>query len=227
MSTNARKRTDIVIAFCFRASLDQRGLMNVKTLISIGAVAGMLCGCVSTERNYKAAGFESAKEARGYLPSYLYLSRQLTAAEWDAFYQRFPEYWKAMQGAKELGVTTDFYDWYSAYAFRWTTLARRPSWTAPDLERLSRKQVSQGDDVFQIVYALGPPVRVIWNNDVEALIFAQDHAVLLKEHRADRVTVCRNCAKKFSADRTTLLTFRMSDRSALQRILQDNTDNDP
>lgn len=171
------------------------------TLVALIPLA--LCGCVAKPRNLEPAGFASRAEAQPYVDNYLYYARQLTTAEWDSFYQRFPEYWKDIQLAKNLGGTMEFHPWYSAYAFRWTTLNRKRDWPESTLKRLDQKDVQPGDDVFQIVYALGPPKRTIWNNDYEALAFSDEMTMVLSNHRLTRTSSCKGCTKKLPAtDRT-------------------------
>src|SRR5204863_5995319 len=63
----------------------------------------VLAGCVNTATQFKPAGFQSADEAKEYVPYYLYYAKKLTNEEWEAFYSRFPEYWKDIQTAKVLG----------------------------------------------------------------------------------------------------------------------------
>ena len=167
---------------------------GITVLLSI-----VICGCVTKPRNLEPAGFASRAEAQPYVDNYLYFARQLTTAEWDSFYQRFPEYWKDMQYAKSLGGTMEFHPWYSAYAFRWTTLNKKRDWPESTIKRLDHKDVQSGDDVFQIVYALGPPKRTIWNNDYEALLFSDENTMVLTDHRLSRASGCKGCTKKLPA----------------------------
>jgi hypothetical protein len=155
--------------------------------------SAVVSACVTNPENYKPAGFDSAGEARAYVPEYLYYAKKLTSKDWEDFYNRFPEYWKDVQTARQFGSTVDFHPWYSAYAFRWTTLRRKASWPAPTLERLARQEVEPGDDAFQVVFALGPPGRVIWDNDFEVLAYASGKALIFDSGRLARIASCAGC----------------------------------
>jgi hypothetical protein len=150
----------------------------------------VLSGCVSFERNYKPAGFNSREEVKMYLPYNFYLAKKLTSEEWAAFYNRFPEYWQDIQSAKHyLGGTIEYHPWYTAYAFRWITLNRKmPNWDQILLGRLSHKEIEIGDDVFKIVYAFTPPERLIWDNDFEILLYQDPPiAVIMKNGLAKEI----------------------------------------
>jgi hypothetical protein len=168
--------------------------MRIHKLAALLAVA--LVGCVSTPRNYVPAGFGSAEEVRPYVSSYLYYASKITPAEWNAFYIRFPEYFKDMQAAKQLGSTMEYHPWYVAYAFRWTTLQRRNEWPSEIVARLERGETAIGDDVFHVVYAMGPPARVVWNNDAEALLYPNNAAFVMNSSVVIRKESCVDCSAR-------------------------------
>jgi len=103
----------------------------------------VLAGCVNTATQFKPAGFQSADEAKEYVPYYLYYAKKLTNEEWEAFYSRFPEYWKDIQTAKVLGGSMEFHPWYTAYSFRWNTLRRKGAWDPPRCQGWSAARCSQ------------------------------------------------------------------------------------
>jgi hypothetical protein len=149
--------------------------------------------CVNTPRNYKPAGFNSKEEVQPYLPIYLYLANCLTQTEWDSFYKRFPEYWKDIQKGKQIGYRTDYHPWYVAYAFRWNTLKRKQGWDIGTQSRLDQGVIKEGDSVYQLIYSLGPPSRIIWDNDFEILLFPKNKAVILNAHEVIEVENCDKC----------------------------------
>lgn len=173
---------------------EKKNDMRIRSLVALLTLA--LCGCVSTPRNYVPAGFGSAAEVRPYISPYLYFASKITPAEWNAFYVRFPEYFKDMQAANQLGSTMEYHPWYVAYAFRWTTLQRRNEWPPELIVRLERGDTAIGDDVFRVVYALGPPARVVWNNDAEVLLYANDVALVLNSSMVVRKESCVECSAR-------------------------------
>ena len=165
-----------------------------------------LSGCVSLERNYKPAGYDSRTEVKKYLPYNFYFAKKLTPDEWAAFYSRFPEYWKDLQVAKHyLGGTMEYHPWYTAYAFRWITLNRKlPNWDQLTRERLSHNKIEIGDDVFKIVYALTPPGRLIWDNDFEILLYRDPPiAVIMNDGLAKEIRPCEHCWQQVDAYEAT------------------------
>ena len=153
--------------------------LTAFSLILLASVA-----CVNQPRNYEPAGFSSWKEVKPYLKDNLYLANKLSAEEWDAFYKRFPEYFKDQNSAiANYYGAPKYHPPYTAYAFRWTTLNRREAWDATTIARLDRGELQEGDDVFQVIYALGAPRRVVWTNDLEALYY-QNQEVRIESNRA-------------------------------------------
>lgn len=153
----------------------------------------VLVACVNKPRNYIPAGFTSANEVKPYLENYIYFSSKLTKSEWDAFYARFPEYYQDIHVAKGIGSTIDIHPWYAAYAFRWTTLNKRKSWPPEIRSRLDKGDVLYNDDVFQLVYAMGPPSRVIWDNDIEVLLYAEGAAFIIGDSKIKSIKKCPGC----------------------------------
>ena len=132
----------------------------------------MVAGCVNQPEQYKPAGFSSVDEVYPYLGLTNYLAIQLTPHEWDDFYKRFPDYWKDLQLAKTFGGTLEYHPWYTAYAFRWTTLnKKKPTWSTTKIMRLDAGTIENGDTPFEIFYAKGAPQRLLWDNDFEILIY--------------------------------------------------------
>jgi hypothetical protein len=169
---------------------------TLRVMLSILSIVIALSSCVNLERNYKPAGFNSGAEVTSYLPYNFYFAKKLTPDEWAAFYNRFPEYWKDLQVAKHhLGGTTEYHPWYTAYAFRWTTLNKKlPNWDQIIRERLSHNKIEIGDDVFKIVYALAPPVHLIWDNDFEILLYQDPPiAVIMNDGLAKEIKPCEHC----------------------------------
>ena len=169
--------------------------MNIRSCLL--CVLFILSGCVSTPANYKPAGFQSADEAREYIPDYLYYAKKLTIEDWEAFYRRFPEYWKDVQTAKTLGGTVDFHPWYTAYSFKWNTLRRRQDWDSTTVSRLGKKQVQKGDDIFKVIFALGVPGRVVWDNDFEILAYRIDSAIVFSNGVFDHTVKCSGCFMRY------------------------------
>ncbi|MCD6336893.1 MAG: hypothetical protein J7M01_01510 [Candidatus Marinimicrobia bacterium] len=161
----------------------------------------LLSGCVNTPRHFKSAGFESKSEAQKYIHDYLYYANKLTDKEWYAFYQRFPEYWKDIQHAKVIGSSIDYHPWYTAYSFKWNSDKRKQNWDASTLNRLSHKELIVGDDIFQVVNALGVPDRIIYDNDFEILIYKSNFAIIFENNVFLKKQTCIGCSKSF--DHTT------------------------
>lgn len=156
----------------------------------------VLSACVNTPAQYKPAGFQTTDEVREYLPNYLYFAKKVSHREWESFYNRFPEYWKDLQTAKQLGGSLEFHPWYTAYAFRWSTLQRRKEWWSSDtISRLERRDVRAGDDIFKVVMGRGVPTRVIWDNDFEILLYKSGEALIFDQGTLARVVACKGCAE--------------------------------
>ena len=154
----------------------------------------VLAACINTPRQYKSAGFESLDEVTPYLKHYLYYANKITDDEWKAFYQRFPEYWKDMQSARELGSSIQFHPYYTAYAFRWCTMQdKEKEWSAADIDRLDRGELLKQDDVFKVVYAAGPPKRIIWDNEFEILVYESDRALIFENGVYGYGKECEDC----------------------------------
>lgn len=170
----------------------------ITTFRLLVLACAVLSACVTNPENFKSAGFNSAAEARAYIPDYLYYAKKLSTNEWQDFYNRFPEYWKDLQTARQIGSSTEFHPWYTAYAFRWTTLRRKQSWDSSMVSRLDRKEVLPGDNIFQVTYALGPAGRVVWDNDFEILAYGSGNALLFANGLFVRSAPCIGCDIKFN-----------------------------
>tara|TARA_Y100000780_G_scaffold84483_1_gene76409 strand:- start:1033 stop:1590 length:558 start_codon:yes stop_codon:yes gene_type:complete len=166
-----------------------------------------LMACVNHPRNFKPVGFNSADEAELYVPDYLYYANKLTDEEWDAFYQKFPEYWKDLQKAKSIGFAPDYHPWYTAYSFKWNTGRRKGNWSDQDIERLNQKRLKKGDTIFKVIDSWGVPTRVIWDNDFEILTFRNNVAVVFIDGVYAYQRKCKGCFKNSMATNELLLTL--------------------
>lgn len=171
--------------------------MRSLSIIFIFCIA--LAACVTNRENYIPVGFSTAAEARAYVPEYLYYAKKLTANEWDEFYRRFPEYWKDIQSAKTLGSTLEFHPWYTAYAFKWNTLRRKQQWDVATLSRLEKGNLLAGDDAFKVISSIGPPGRVIWDNDFEILAYGSGTAVIFENGLLSRLAACSGCNVRYNS----------------------------
>lgn len=172
--------------------------MNNKQKINWRAIAtifvvSFLASCVGIQRYYEPAGFKSISEVRPYVAIYEYLASRLTSEEWHTFYTRFPEHWQDMQRAKRIGSSLEYHPWYTAYAFRWTTLRKFEVWDNQVQQRLQNRTVVISDDIFKIIYALGPPSRIIWNNDFEILLYRDGRAINMKGGSLYSYHSCEGC----------------------------------
>lgn len=165
--------------------------------LTVSVLLCSLTACVNNPENYRPAGFESVAQAREYVPDYLYYAKKLTKSEWDDFYDRFPDYWKDIQAAKSFGSTMEYHPWYVAYAFRWSTLRRKEKWGGAVVSRLDRREVLPGDDAFKVIYALGVPGRIIWDNDFEILAYLPGTALIFEGGNVARIASCEGCAARY------------------------------
>lgn len=147
-------------------------------------------------RNYKTAGFNSTDEINGYAKHSQYLAFKISSEDWRSFYSRFPEYWIDIQNSKSYTFMNDYNQGYTAYAFRWNMMNKKKSWDDATIERLTQKKLLGGDDTYKIVFAMGPPERIIWDNDFEILIYNNDSALLLKDSKYASMSECKGCVKK-------------------------------
>jgi hypothetical protein len=176
----------------------QHGTPHLFTVRLPLVALALLAACVNVPENYRPAGFNSAEEARAYVPDFIYYAKKLTAQEWADFYDRFPEYWQDMQAARQIGSTVEFHPFYTAYAFRWNTLRRKRGWDPSTLARLARKRVLPGDDVFRVTFALGPADRVLWDNDFEILAYSSGDALIFENGRLARIGACAGCGMRYN-----------------------------
>ena len=170
--------------------------MNGRSVL-IALALLVISGCVNTPAQFRPAGFQSADEARQYVPNYLYYAKKITSAEWESFYRRFPEYWKDIQTAKLLGSNLEFHPWYTAYSFRWNALRRKEAWDPATVSRLEHGDVRPGDDIFKTVVGRGVPPRVIWDNDFEVLLYKSDEALIFDGGVLARIAACPGCASTY------------------------------
>lgn len=151
-------------------------------------------------RNYKTAGFENAEEVSNYARNYQYLAFKISQEDWRAFYMKFPEYWIDIQNSKSNTFMNDYNSGYTAYAFKWNLLKKKEAWDNDTLKRLDDKKVVSGDDVFKVIYAIGVPERIIWDNDFEILIYNDDKCILIQNNKCSSILACKGCVKKMSAE---------------------------
>jgi hypothetical protein len=149
-------------------------------------------------RNYKTAGFDNSDDINTYTKHYQYLALKISDEDWSAFYKKFPEYWKDIQAAKSYTFMNDFNSGYTAYAFRWNMINKKKKWDEATIERLQSKKVLRGDDIYQIVFSLGIPDRIIWDNDFDILIYKDNTAITLEDSRYKCVNECQECSKRMS-----------------------------
>lgn len=198
-------------------------------LIFISGCAGSLTQQVVSEyyqkdpENYLAAGFNSVEEIQTYLPHYLYFAFKISSEEWHQFYQKFPEYWLKVQHSKKTSFSNDFNRGYTAYAFRWTTLNRQKGWPLEISKRLSNKEIAKEDDVFRIVYALGSPQRVVWNNNFEILLYQNGLSYLMEKEVLKETKVCEKCCEELTENEKLAYenagtTYRHSDEWVLKKL---------
>ena len=179
----------------------------------------------NSPENYQSAGFKSYDQVELFLPNYLYFAFNLSDAEWKTFYKKFPEYWIDVQNGKKMAFINDFNSGYTAYAFMWTTLQRSKMWDAATVERLGRGKVESGDDLFKVVFALGAPDRVIWNNKYEILLYKEGDSYLVAGGEVADVNRCGECCnelpphEKFANNPPAgLKEFSLSDREVIAKL---------
>lgn len=149
-------------------------------------------------RNYLSAGFEKSEDVGAYAKQYQYLAFKMTEDDWRGFYVRFPEYWKDMQSSKSYTFMNDYNSGYTAYAFRWNMLNKKKKWDDGTVNRLIAKNVLKGDNIYQVVFSLGIPERILWDNDFDILIYGNDIAISIDNVVVNKIYACKGCCKKMS-----------------------------
>jgi hypothetical protein len=159
-------------------------------------ISQMYAASYPTEpRNYKPAGFNSRDEIRAYADYYQYLAFKIPSEDWEMFYRRFPEYWRDIQLSKSIAFAEDYSPGYTAYAFKWNIDCKQKGWDDPTLKRLRAKILSPGDDAYKIIFALGMPPVIIWDNDFDILLYDDGSAVLLKDNKFNSSMSCTKCTE--------------------------------
>ncbi len=191
--------------------ISAKGIFIVKAcyILSLPAFLCSLNGCQgsvasqviahsypSAPRNYKSAGFENANEVKEYATHAQYLAFKISFEDWVAFYKRFPEYWIDLQNSKNYTFMGDYNKGYTAYAFRWNMMKKKNSWDKKTIERLNAKNLILEDDIYKIVFAMGIPERIIWDNDFDILIYKNNTALILRNERYFSIMECNSCAIK-------------------------------
>ena len=143
-------------------------------------------------RNYKAAGFDTVDEMDSYVKNYLYLASKISKEDWDAFFKRFPEYWVDIQYSKGT-FSGDYNAGYTAYAFRWNMINKRKTWDEATIERLKSKKLIDGDDIYKIIFSVGVPQRLLWDNDFEILIYNNNVAIRILDGKFNTENKCSEC----------------------------------
>ena len=81
-------------------------------------------------------------------------------------------------------------------------------WPDGTVERLKNKQILPGDDVFKIVYSLGPPERIIWDNDFKLLIYKNGLVCKIHDGVLTATKTCEHCCEMIPLeDRRTTLRY--------------------
>lgn len=184
-------------------------LMKVSMALCVLVMLSMLYGCQGSiasqviansyptaPRNYKTAGFANANEIDDYTKHYQYLAFKISSEDWSAFYSRFPEYWSDIQKSKSYTFMNDYNAGYTAYAFRWNLMNKRNKWDQTTIERLETKQIIKEDDIYKIVFAVGMPQRILWDNDFDILMYSNGNAILLDNNKYKYSVECKECIKK-------------------------------
>lgn len=163
----------------------------------LAAISVLLCvACAPLKENYSQVGFNSMAEYYSYYPNHAYYGSRLSGEDWAAFRRQFPEFWNTKESLSLLFATPmDYPEWYSTYAFKWTSLQREKTWDAATVARLSNGQIQPGDDIFQVIKAMGPPNRVVWTNQYEILLYNNDTAIVMNDSHYRETLPCKNCAE--------------------------------
>ena len=123
-----------------------------------------LVGCARSDQ-YKPAGFTDYSEVWPYWDYSYYYSKRLSTQEWQTFFDKFPDLYRDHLASGVVAVSPET----AAYAFRWTTLQRKEKWDPSVIARLEKHDTQPGDDIFQVIYAIGPAEHIIWDKGVEVL----------------------------------------------------------
>ncbi len=148
---------------------------NSGCLSSVVAIVSDATNTLNSESDYKPVGFNSKEEAQAFAEAYglaAYMALYLSPIEWRSFYKKFPKIWnnQFLWGYSGLGSARLFHPWYTGYAWRWTTLERKKHWDPITSARLEQHKIKPGDNAFQLIYASGPPKRVLFDNDWEIFL---------------------------------------------------------
>ncbi len=192
-----------------------------------GSIASiMIANSYSTDERYlKDFEFSSTDEVQEYADNYLYFAYKLTDEEWKGFYKKYPKFWKEIQAAKSYTFYSDFNRGYTAYAFKWALLQQRDLWDKQELQRLQDNYPLPGDNIHKVVFSLGPPTRIIWDNDFEILIFKDDTAAIFENGVFSRRVDCKDCSRKNTKGQTPQigfkeLEFELDDEAIIKKFSQ-------
>lgn len=167
----------------------------ITRFVTLAVLVMLTVGCVSMREDYQPAGFNSWQDVIPYTTNYGYYATRLTQDEWQAFYRRFPDYWRDLNLGRTFGSTMEYHPWYTAYAFRWTTLQKKETWDSTTIERLQNKDIQPGDDVYKVIWALDAPDRVLFTNFSEALLYNNDTAIVMNGSHYKEKKPCKDCYK--------------------------------
>lgn len=171
-------------------------------------------------RNYRPVGFDNADQIDKYADYYEYFALKIAHDEWTSFYRKFPEYWQDIQKSKQYTFFGDYHPGYTAYAFKWLTSIKKKDWDGDIIKRLEDGRLSEGDDIFKLIYALGVQDRLIWDNDFEILIFG-NKAIVLKKSAYGKTIDCDKCSVLLSS--SELLDRKIEPSQQKHYILSDDS----
>ena len=71
-------------------------------------------------------------------------------------------------------------------------------WTKECITRLEKQKIEKNDTSFQVVYAIGPPKRIVWNNEFEIFIYEDGMALIFEEGLYASEKLCEGCYEKYN-----------------------------
>ncbi len=98
-------------------------------------------------------------------------------------------------------------------------MKKKNNWDKKTIERLNSKNLTVEDDIYKIVFAMGIPERIIWDNDFDILIYKDNTALILRNDNYLSIMECSRCTTKLdpreqvskSIDRTKEYYFKGDD----------------
>jgi len=197
---SSKKLNNLALTIIFIKSLSVLAVLSLLFACQGSIASQVISNSYPTApRNYKTAGFDNSADISDYTKHYQYLALKISDEDWRAFYQKFPEYWRDIQNSKSYTFMNDYNTGYTAYSFRWNMMNKKRGWDKVTVERLQSKKVIIGDDIYQIIFSLGVPVRILWDNDFDILFYKDDTAIILEDSKLKCVNACQECTKKMSS----------------------------